>query len=181
MGAADKVWNPTSGNGWNSGVNWSQSGAGGQTLAGALTLGKDTEFRTEGGSALPRGANPSGAGALIKSGAQGLVYARTDNPAHAGGTRVQSGLLQWGYTTAGGSDTTLRFGGGAGLLTLDSGLFELKASESDSPIQVVLDNPVRVTTNGGVKNRGPWGRASKPAHLPRAAIITIAGVFRVVL
>jgi fibronectin-binding autotransporter adhesin len=129
-------------------VLWSQPGAGGQTLGGALTLGRDTEFRAEGSSALTLNASLSGAGALVKSGAQPLIYARTDNPGHAGGTRVQSGLLQWAYTQSSGSDTTLRFGGGAGLLTLDGGQFELKGTE-DPGVRLTLDNPVRVTTNGG--------------------------------
>ncbi len=130
-------------------VLWSQPGAGGQTLAGALALGKDTEFRTEGGSALTLGTNPSGVGALVKSGAQALLYPRADSPGHTGGTSVQSGLLQWGYTQGTGEDATLRFGGGAGLLTLDGGQFEFKATETLGLARLTLDNPVRVTTNGG--------------------------------
>ncbi len=129
-------------------VLWSQPAAGGQTLGGTLALGKDTEFRTEGGSALTLGANPTGAGALLKSGAQTLFYSRPDSPGHTGGTRIQGGLLQWVYTAANAADTTLRFGGGAGLLALDGGQFELKGTEEPG-VRLTLDNPVRVTTNGG--------------------------------
>jgi autotransporter-associated beta strand protein len=128
---------------------WSQPAAGGQTLGGALTLGKDTELRTEGSSALTLGTSPSGVGALIKSGAQALLWNRTDSPGHTGGTRVQGGLLQWSYTLDEGADATLQFGGGAGLLTLDGGQFELKATVASGLARLTEANPVQVTTNGG--------------------------------
>jgi autotransporter-associated beta strand protein len=130
-------------------VLWSLPGAGGQTLGGALTLGKDTELRAGGDSALTLGANPSGAGSLIKSGAQALLWNRADSPGHTGGTWVEGGLLQWGYTQVEGADETLQFGGGAGLLTFDGGQFELKATVASGVARLTEVNPVTVTTNGG--------------------------------